>query len=1041
MHKQVFTLNFDFSFRSDEPDAAVKIFEVNTDNLSRYCLARTEGYCPRRKRFENLQKRAKQQGAKLWVLYNNNFSSNPEKARRWGIEDTTELLQENFFPATTQGLSQLMHELETSKTKNWVLILSVYLATNIQSHISVDTLPSDTQDKFIELLKYEKKNVVFIGLDQTLDKISNDKYLASLLLPKQNQPNSILIINGESPNQLTREIIDKLATSEIVIKPLSEHSGMGVHRTSNEEDLQELFVDMYSAHTNSELHKLTEKEINNSNDATYWTLTKGNNPLALCQEDVRGDMDHLKRITYRAVFTAYVIEDTNEVEIDIECIFPKKSDDGNFKSRAHNPISRSEIETAMQNESMKKSLQSSATHFITKLINYDQPAIIETLLNGSDAEFIKGLQLLSEKVDIDSELQILHLQRAHTIMQRLLVYAPQAFENIYGTIKKVCPLILPEILKHLLLSQSPFRLKMQDTLVYDCLLQYLLHLKNDERQILLEKNIFTDEDRQLLLHFLIGCKTIKEFITNYAHFSRDITDSEDLYSDITNIKAIANKLFQSQRYFFQLIVVINLFELRESVDSHYKDYALLFKIKYETDDILCNVFQQIDNMTDSSSIPYSLDNSLALALISFQNMSSDVVSHFPPTINGNLLSNYKNKFTKILNDHNYIFSAQSAEKDEPRTKQFLIVANGPFLPSEVILEAIGTPEKTIIALDGAARNLAEIVGRIPDVVLGDFDSITESTDNTYQFFGINETKNSLTTSTHSQTNPYPGKYGITIVPAPDQNSTDLQKAIMYCDTKNAASIHIVCAIGGRMDHHEGNVRSLRLMYREERPIYLHTEFQTLEYVSNNTVTIYGKKGDYCGILTAPACQYICKDGGLVWGEIAGESVKLKYGQFESTSNQMAKESAAVEIMGHALIVHPGQMKTQNMFFSLTEKERTKIVSEQRQRTLIEATVNDLLKFKDAYKTAKLNNNFSIFPSKSKNYDETFYVSSRKEGLKSMEGTETVLVSMSDNKCTKFKFFKQAQTDSARFDQDLFESKLRNAYENGEIIFHHSMERK
>jgi hypothetical protein len=126
---------------------------------------------------------------------------------------------------------------------------------------------------------------------------------------------------------------------------------------------------------------------------------------------------------------------------------------------------------------------------------------------------------------------------------------------------------------------------------------------------------------------------------------------------------------------------------------------------------------------------------------------------------------------------------------------------------------------------------------------------------------------------------------------------------------------------------------------------------------------------------------------------------------------------------------------------LTEKERTKIVSEQRQRTLIEATVNDLLKFKDAYKTAKLNNNFSIFPSKSKNYDETFYVSSRKEGLKSMEGTETVLVSMSDNKCTKFKFFKQAQTDSARFDQDLFESKLRNAYENGEIIFHHSMERK
>ena len=139
----------------------------------------------------------------------------------------------------------------------------------------------------------------------------------------------------------------------------------------------------------------------------------------------------------------------------------------------------------------------------------------------------------------------------------------------------------------------------------------------------------------------------------------------------------------------------------------------------------------------------------------------------------------------------------------------------------------------------------------------------------------------------------------------DQNTTDLVKAIRYCDTQGAASITIVCATGGRMDHHEAALRALRTEYKAERPILIHTELQTLRFAKNETVTFEGQIGDKCGVLAYP--QGMFSSQGL---EYDVENFVLDFGFSESTCNSMRKPKATVSVTGEALLVMPGQLKGQ-----------------------------------------------------------------------------------------------------------------------------------
>lgn len=223
-------------------------------------------------------------------------------------------------------------------------------------------------------------------------------------------------------------------------------------------------------------------------------------------------------------------------------------------------------------------------------------------------------------------------------------------------------------------------------------------------------------------------------------------------------------------------------------------------------------------------------------------------------------------------------------------KYIVIVANGDFL-SKSLINTI-TKEKMVLALDGAANKLMQMNIR-PDMILGDFDSIEP------EVFGIKKTFTDISL----QDSPYFSEKNFYIVPAKDQLLTDLSKAILFCDAHDVASIAVICATGGRMDHHEGAVRSLRGHYKKERPLCIHTEQQTLQFAKDELLQVYGNPGDKMGMLAYP-------DGSITTQglEFEAQNYKLEFGFHENICNALKATQAVIKVNGEVLVVMPHQFE-------------------------------------------------------------------------------------------------------------------------------------
>lgn len=216
------------------------------------------------------------------------------------------------------------------------------------------------------------------------------------------------------------------------------------------------------------------------------------------------------------------------------------------------------------------------------------------------------------------------------------------------------------------------------------------------------------------------------------------------------------------------------------------------------------------------------------------------------------------------------------------TKDYLIIANGPFLIHEIIKEAM--EGMRIIALDGAANKLFKL-GIVPDVVLGDFDSILPDV---YDYYCDNAE----------------------VILAENQDQTDLDKAIAYCDRQQADSITVICATGGREDHHQGVMHSLRLAYRPDRPIVLHSDQQTMRWAKDETIQLVGVAGDHCGII-ANSIGSCCSKG------LRYECKNHEY----SICNRMLDNTATLNIKGWAWVIMPPLLQGQREYLALSEKEQ------------------------------------------------------------------------------------------------------------------------
>ncbi|MBS4028239.1 MAG: thiamine diphosphokinase [Ignavibacteriales bacterium] len=107
----------------------------------------------------------------------------------------------------------------------------------------------------------------------------------------------------------------------------------------------------------------------------------------------------------------------------------------------------------------------------------------------------------------------------------------------------------------------------------------------------------------------------------------------------------------------------------------------------------------------------------------------------------------------------------------------LIIANG-ILPSKKTINNLKRAADIIICADGGANGARKNALK-PDIILGDFDSITPATK----------------------------KYFVNVpqILIENQNSTDLEKAICFCIVKKIPSVAIIGVIGDRIDHSTGSL--------------------------------------------------------------------------------------------------------------------------------------------------------------------------------------------------------------------------------------------
>ena len=107
----------------------------------------------------------------------------------------------------------------------------------------------------------------------------------------------------------------------------------------------------------------------------------------------------------------------------------------------------------------------------------------------------------------------------------------------------------------------------------------------------------------------------------------------------------------------------------------------------------------------------------------------------------------------------------------------LIIANGPGLGRRLVRKLASSAD-VVVCADGGANTARRFHIR-PDVILGDFDSITFSTKNFFR--------------------------AVPQLLMEDQDSTDMEKALQYCVERAATSADVVGALGDRIDHAMGNL--------------------------------------------------------------------------------------------------------------------------------------------------------------------------------------------------------------------------------------------
>lgn len=177
-----------------------------------------------------------------------------------------------------------------------------------------------------------------------------------------------------------------------------------------------------------------------------------------------------------------------------------------------------------------------------------------------------------------------------------------------------------------------------------------------------------------------------------------------------------------------------------------------------------------------------------------------------------------------------------------------------------------------LVVDGAAE-IARREGWKPDLILGDFDTVKSATLRHFE------------------------KKGVEILEAPDQNTTDLEKALAWCVLRDFQSIWIAQAWGKRIDHSLANLSFLKRFHGPEREIRLFTQHETIRFCRNQTLKIRGEKGRGFAVIPFPKARISSK--GLLY-EMTNFAMEL--GKKESVSNRTRAPTVELKVEGDALVL-------------------------------------------------------------------------------------------------------------------------------------------
>ncbi len=178
-----------------------------------------------------------------------------------------------------------------------------------------------------------------------------------------------------------------------------------------------------------------------------------------------------------------------------------------------------------------------------------------------------------------------------------------------------------------------------------------------------------------------------------------------------------------------------------------------------------------------------------------------------------------------------------------------------------------------VALDGACKFLRDL-GIVPDVILGDMDSVDRDTLDYFE------------------------KMGSKIVVTPDQDFSDLEKGIMFCRKHGGRSINIFNACYGRMDHFIGNVFFLKKYHAVGCPIRMFTEQSCMLFLRDEIVDLHVIVGAKCGFFGLPRCTLSVSN---VEYELNQKSLIL--GESESVANEFTSENIRCEVRGDCLMTY------------------------------------------------------------------------------------------------------------------------------------------